>query len=175
MKNLISFGLCILLLGSCGFIQIMPKRTESFEKYRSQLENDTNSFYKTVDYQEFIEPLADSTFLITWAPWCPHSALLLKDLQYLIPAKGKPNWVLICTSYDLEAIENVTKETPKVKPFCKNILDGEKYGSIELDRMRNISSKLIDSAMTFTPVIYFKSQGSFKVVNKKFLFNHAIK
>jgi len=155
---------------SCGIIEIMPRRVEGYNTYRDQILNDTTCFYETVNHEQFIEPLEDSTFIISWAPWCPHSSILLEDLDFYLNEGIESSWVLISTSYDLEAMNKVTKKLPKIRPYCKNIWDGDKYGSVELDRIKSLSSTLLDTTLTYTPIIYFKDKGEYTRVNKDFLY-----
>ncbi len=155
----------MLTVAACGLIIIAPARKEKYFENHHRIQSVEETFYKEINLAEIENFLPRQSYVVTWAPWCPHSISLIRQMNQLLWANEKDNFILLSTSYDLEAIQRVTRNQANVKPFSQWIADGRSLGNHEMDRMKNISLGLIDSVVTRSPAIYYRdSMGFYQLV-----------
>lgn len=155
---------------SCGVIEMAPRKKEMFEVVQPQLQHNNALGFEEVSIEQLHNTQADSTFLIAWAPWCVYSLDLLDDLQYYEDTDAMERLTMVCTSYDIKAIQRVMKRRPTLLPYAKNILNGTIHGALEVDRISAISEFAVGESFTSVPLIYFKTADGYKVVKKAFMY-----
>ncbi|QNR22715.1 hypothetical protein [Croceimicrobium hydrocarbonivorans] len=165
MRLVVKLVFLMLTVAACGLIIIAPARKEKYFENHHRIQSGEETFYQEINLAEMENFLPRQSYVVTWAPWCPHSISLIRQMNQLLRANEKDDFILLSTSYDLEAIQRVTRNQANVKPFSKWIADGRSLGNQETDRMKNISLGLIDSVVTRSPAIYFRdSMGVYQLV-----------